>query len=237
MNDYKQKGRTSCPSFFLIKNLAALTYRWENAPQGGVTPTWSAAPSRQDTRVLPYKISLWGGTHVYRPIPHVLLSTVIAKPVTDVTGAAIRNTCPIRSPVSALPPAAPFLSAAKEREERTPPKPRFWNPSAAKVPTALVSFCPANRNKKFRALLSYGLCAYIRWPLTRTRAGLVGRGQIVRLSYSTRRHFLPRFCRGRPPERPETDLHCISCNVSLRGRSAPAAIRIPLAPTPPRAPG
>ena len=126
-----------------------------------------------------------------------------------------------------LPPAAPFLSAAKEREERTPPKPRFWNPSAAKVPTALVSFCPANRNKKFRALLSYGLCAYIRWPLTRTRAGLVGRGQIERLSYSTRRYFLPRVRRGRPPGRPEPDLRRISSYVSLRGRSAPLAIRNP----------
>ena len=31
-------------------------------------------------------------------------------------------------PTTVLPPAAPFLSAAKEREERTPPKPRFWNP-------------------------------------------------------------------------------------------------------------
>ena len=27
-----------------------------------------------------------------------------------------------------MSPTAPFLSAAKEREERTPPKPRFWNP-------------------------------------------------------------------------------------------------------------
>ena len=27
-----------------------------------------------------------------------------------------------------ISPTAPFLSAAKEREERTPPKPRFWNP-------------------------------------------------------------------------------------------------------------
>ena len=37
----------------------------------------------------------------------------------------------IRSPRTApavMPPASPFLSAAKEREERTPPKPRFWNP-------------------------------------------------------------------------------------------------------------
>ena len=36
----------------------------------------------------------------------------------------------IRSPGAAvfMSPTAPFLSAAKEREERTPPKPRFWNP-------------------------------------------------------------------------------------------------------------
>jgi len=36
----------------------------------------------------------------------------------------------IRSPSAAvfMSPTAPFLSAAKEREERTPPKPRFWNP-------------------------------------------------------------------------------------------------------------
>mgnify|MGYP007100289042 CR=1 FL=1 len=27
-----------------------------------------------------------------------------------------------------MSPTAPFLSAAKEREERTPSKPRFWNP-------------------------------------------------------------------------------------------------------------
>ena len=27
-----------------------------------------------------------------------------------------------------MSPTAPFLSSAKEREERTPPKPRFWNP-------------------------------------------------------------------------------------------------------------
>ena len=27
-----------------------------------------------------------------------------------------------------MSPTAPFLSAAKEREERMPPKPRFWNP-------------------------------------------------------------------------------------------------------------
>ena len=45
------------------------------------------------------------------------------EPVTDVTGVAIRNTQPIGLPVSALPTAAPFLSAAKEREERTPSKP------------------------------------------------------------------------------------------------------------------
>ena len=36
----------------------------------------------------------------------------------------------IRFPSAAvfMSPTAPFLSAAKEREERTPPKPRFWNP-------------------------------------------------------------------------------------------------------------
>jgi len=29
---------------------------------------------------------------------------------------------------SQMPLAAPFLSAAKEKAERTPSKPRFWNP-------------------------------------------------------------------------------------------------------------
>ena len=47
---------------------------------------------------------------------------VIARPVRKL---AWQSVIPLRPP---MPPAAPFLSAAKEREERTPPKPRFWNP-------------------------------------------------------------------------------------------------------------
>ena len=41
-----------------------------------------------------------------------------------------------------MPPAAPFLSAAKEREERTPPKPRFWNPSRGRSAACIGSLPP-----------------------------------------------------------------------------------------------
>ena len=46
----------------------------------------------------------------------------------------------------AAPTAAPFLSTAKEREERTPSKPRFCNPSAAEVLPASVPSGHANRD-------------------------------------------------------------------------------------------
>ena len=68
--------------------------------------------------------------------------SVIAKPVTDVTGVAIRKAQPIRLPVSAPPPAAPFLSTAKERAERTPPKPRFWNPFRGRSAACIGSLPP-----------------------------------------------------------------------------------------------
>ena len=40
---------------------------------------------------------------------------------------------------------------------------------------------PANQVLKSTAVLSHCLCAAIRWPLTRTRAGLARRGWILRL--------------------------------------------------------
>ena len=82
------------------------------------------APSRADRVVRPCKIMpcragpmcpavppypLQKARHCHSQCAHWLWQSVI----------------PLRPP---MPPAAPFLSAAKEREERTPPKPRFWNP-------------------------------------------------------------------------------------------------------------
>ena len=43
------------------------------------------------------------------------------------------------------------------------------------------AFCHANRTRRFIILLSYRLCAYSRWPLTRTRAALVEQGYPLRL--------------------------------------------------------
>ena len=75
-----------------------------------------------------------------------------------------------------MPTAAPFLSAAKEREERTPSKPRFCNPSAAEVPSASVLPTPRIGICKIRAVLSYGLCVSIRDALCAC-AGLAGWGE------------------------------------------------------------
>ena len=43
-------------------------------------------------------------------------------------GALRPRQCASPSAAVFMSPTAPFLSAAKEREERMPPKPRFWNP-------------------------------------------------------------------------------------------------------------
>ena len=63
-----------------------------------------------------------------------------------------------------MSPTAPFLSAAKEREERTPPKPRFWNPSAYRHAINenlyLAQSVCANLS-----LLSHAPCVYHRCPL------------------------------------------------------------------------
>ena len=86
-----------------------------------------------------------------------------------------------RFPTTVLPPAAPFLSAAKEREERTPPKPmvkesfprlkrRLYRP-----PFALrIGLC------KIYAVLSYSLCVPIRDALCAC-AGLAKQGKPLRL--------------------------------------------------------
>ena len=68
----------------------------------------------------------------------------------------------IRSPCTApavMPPAAPFLSAAKEREERTPSKPMVLK-SFSRLECRLCRFSFATRMKtsKFRSLLSQRLC-------------------------------------------------------------------------------
>ena len=115
--------------------------------------------------------------------------------MTGGTGAAIRIPC-------AVPPAAPFLSAAKEREERTPPKPRFWNPFRGqgchprRSPlTSRTGMC------KICTLLSYDLCGAIRWPLTRARAALTQQEYALRLPCYAQ-YFLSSFRRGRCPHRP-----------------------------------
>ena len=101
-----------------------------------------------------------------------------------------------------MSPTAPFLSAAKEREERTPPKPRFWNPLRGwgcrprRSPlTSRTGMC------KICTLLSYGLCGAIRWPLTRARAALTQQEYTLRLPCYAQ-HFLSSFRRGRCLHRP-----------------------------------
>ena len=54
---------------------------------------------------------------------------------------------------------------------------------------------------KICALLSYGLCGAIRWPLTRARAALTQQGYTLRLPCYAQ-HFLPSFRRGRCLHRP-----------------------------------
>ena len=56
------------------------------------------------------------------------------------------------------PPVAPFLSAAKEREERTPSNQGFEILSAAEVPFKSALSATRIGISKFRVLLSYRLC-------------------------------------------------------------------------------
>ena len=127
----------------------------------------------------------------------------------------------IRSPSAAvfMSPTAPFLSAAKEREERTPPKPRFWNPSAAEVLPVTVPSATRIGISKFRALLSYGLCAAIRWPLTRTRAALAQQRYPLCLPCYAQ-HFLSSFRRGRCPHRPAREMRCAAGHMGPALQSA-----------------
>ncbi len=101
------------------------------------------------------------------------------EPVTDVTGVAIRN--PLCTAPLVLPPAGYFLPSAAESTQRTPPKPRFWNPSAPEMRPVWKTSCHANQTLNFNAVLSYRPCVYIRWPLTRTRAAPVEQGCPQRL--------------------------------------------------------
>ena len=101
-----------------------------------------------------------------------------------------------------MSPTAPFLSAAKEREERTPPKPRFWNPFRGWGVIRAGLLLPRGPGMcKICTLLSYGLCGAIRWPLTRARAALTQQGNTLRLPCYAQ-HFLSSFRRGRCLHRP-----------------------------------
>ena len=66
-----------------------------------------------------------------------------------------QSVIPLRPP---MPPAAPFLSAAKEREERTPSNQGFEILSAAEVPFKSALSATRIGISKFRVLLSYRLC-------------------------------------------------------------------------------
>ena len=73
------------------------------------------------------------------------------EPVTDVTGVAIR--------IPLLP--WHFLSPTKESTQRTPPKPRFWNPSAFRR-TGNRTACLAQSVCANSSLLSHTPCVYRR---------------------------------------------------------------------------
>ena len=103
------------------------------------------------------------------------------EPVTDVTGVAIRNTQPIGLPVSALPTAAPFLSAAKEREERTPSKPMVLKSfPRLRCRPRRSPLAPRIGLRKPRVLPSCRLCVSIR-DARPACAGLVEQGKPLRL--------------------------------------------------------
>ena len=174
--------RGQCPHRPVHRNLQVIR-------RGGALPRPSRSctvPSRQGTRARPTKMLRVPrrADRAVRPCKMPCRAAPMCaaaqrtprKPrhcerVADVTGVAIHNT--LRC---AVPTAAPFLSAAKEREERTPSKPRFCNPSAAEVPSASVLPTPRIGICKIRAVLSYGLCVSIRDALGAC-AGLAGWGE------------------------------------------------------------
>ena len=100
---------------------------------------------------------------------------VIARPVRKL---AWQSVIPLRPP---MPPAAPFLSAAKEREERTPPKPMVQE-SFPRLKRRLYRppFAPRIGLCKIYAVLSYRLCVPIRAALCAC-AGLAKQGKPLRL--------------------------------------------------------
>ena len=113
-----------------------------------------------------------------RPIPAAPLVTLLSLRGRSAP-VAIRNTL-CTAPL-AMPPAVALSATSGRKYPKNAVKTkvlesfRAWNMFRPEV------LCPAYQTLSFKALLSYRLCAVIRWPLTRTRATLAYQGCPLRL--------------------------------------------------------